>query len=434
MSYEARVFRVLIASPSDVEDERDIAVKTIQDWNDLNSPERQIVLLPLRWETHTAPEYGKRPQEIINKQMVDHCDLLIGIFWTRIGSPTGAENSGTLEEIYRVASAGKPVMLYFSKVKKTPDEIDVKQLEKLRQFKTNTYPKALIETYSSQIEFRDKLSKQIEMQLRNLLTENRNGVSGKIESDIILEFAETGSHNNLGIKTTLKSTYFNLSGIDKLPDFISDNEDNDIRDNTKENIVIVGSERTNKDYFRDMAEYLVTENMFKPINFWLKNVGSLGAKDLYVDITVSASVSDVKIFSPDKFDITRPRKKSGGGVYIASSSHFYKDRVFSVNRLEGREGEWKITHELRALQPKREICPDLTLFIGAKNSGELSFNATIYADSLPEPIHHSLTLNLEVDVVEINANRFLQEHGELSIEKSGKNANKANSAGRYVVS
>ena len=82
MSYEAKVFRILIASPTDVEEEREIAVKTIQEWNDLNSAERQIVLLPLRWETHTAPEYGKRPQEIINKQIVDQCDLLIGIFWT----------------------------------------------------------------------------------------------------------------------------------------------------------------------------------------------------------------------------------------------------------------------------------------------------------------------------------------------------------------
>ncbi len=95
MTYSARVFRILIASPSDVTDERDIAVKTIQEWNDLNSAERQIVLLPLRWETHSAPEYGRRPQEVINRQVVDHSDLLVGIFWTRIGSPTGVADSGT---------------------------------------------------------------------------------------------------------------------------------------------------------------------------------------------------------------------------------------------------------------------------------------------------------------------------------------------------
>lgn len=155
MSYDAKVFRVLIASPSDVTDEREIAVKTIQEWNDLNSPERQIVLLPLRWETHTAPEYGKRPQEVINRQMVDHCDLLIGVFWTRIGSPTGIKESGTLEEIDRVASSGKPVMLYFSKAKKDPDDIDTEQLLKLRDFKKKTYPKALVENFSSQVEFRE---------------------------------------------------------------------------------------------------------------------------------------------------------------------------------------------------------------------------------------------------------------------------------------
>src|SRR5690242_11591042 len=116
MSFAARVFRILIASPSDVAEEREIAVRAIQEWNDMNSAERQLVLLPLRWETHSAPEYGRRPQETINRQVVDHSDLLVGIFWTRVGSPTGIAEGGTLEEIERVALQGKPVMIYFSQV------------------------------------------------------------------------------------------------------------------------------------------------------------------------------------------------------------------------------------------------------------------------------------------------------------------------------
>ena len=149
MSFPARVYRILIASPSDVSDEREIAVSTIQNWNDMNSGERQLVLLPLRWETHSSPEYGKRPQEIINRQVVDRCDLLLGIFWTRIGSPTGTAESGTLEEIERVAAQGKPVMLYFSQLRQNPDNIDLEQLRKLREFKENTFPNALVETYST---------------------------------------------------------------------------------------------------------------------------------------------------------------------------------------------------------------------------------------------------------------------------------------------
>ena len=76
MAYDSRVYRILIASPSDVEEEREIAVSVIHAWNDLHSNNRKVVLLPLRWETHTAPEYGTRPQDVINRTIVDQCDLL----------------------------------------------------------------------------------------------------------------------------------------------------------------------------------------------------------------------------------------------------------------------------------------------------------------------------------------------------------------------
>ena len=37
MAYDSRVFRILIASPSDVHDERKLAVCLIQEWDDLYS-------------------------------------------------------------------------------------------------------------------------------------------------------------------------------------------------------------------------------------------------------------------------------------------------------------------------------------------------------------------------------------------------------------
>jgi hypothetical protein len=123
MSYSARVFRILIASPSDVEEERDAVVSVIQAWNDLHSRTRALVLLPLRWETHTAPEYGTRPQEVINRTIVDDCDLVVGIFWTRLGSPSGEADSGTIEEIERASRASKPVMLYFSRAEINPHDM-----------------------------------------------------------------------------------------------------------------------------------------------------------------------------------------------------------------------------------------------------------------------------------------------------------------------
>src|SRR5688572_29161035 len=114
MPFQATAYRVLIASPSDVPDERKLANEIVHQWTAIHGASTQTVLLPVMWETHTAPEMGDRPQSIINRQIVDDSDALVGIFWTRIGTPTGVAESGSVEEIERFINSAKPAMLYFS--------------------------------------------------------------------------------------------------------------------------------------------------------------------------------------------------------------------------------------------------------------------------------------------------------------------------------
>jgi len=68
MSYAATVYKVMIASPGDINGERRIVREVIADWNSAHSETRGIVLMPIGWETHSVPDMGGRPQEIINKQ------------------------------------------------------------------------------------------------------------------------------------------------------------------------------------------------------------------------------------------------------------------------------------------------------------------------------------------------------------------------------
>ncbi|UQD71273.1 hypothetical protein JEY40_36380 [Bradyrhizobium japonicum] len=150
------------------------------------------------------------PQEVINRQVVDHCDLLVGIFWTRIGSPTGVAESGTIEEIERVAKQGKPVMLYFSQSKQNPDSIDLDQLRRLRDFKSKTFPNSLVENYTNQIDFRDKLWRQIEIQLRTLIAEeNRSGeeISSTPKTEIQFGFADVKTGKSVGSEISLQTKH-----------------------------------------------------------------------------------------------------------------------------------------------------------------------------------------------------------------------------------
>lgn len=170
MSFEAKVYKILIASPADVPDERNAIAEVISNWNNINSEQQKVVLMPVGWETHSAPLLGNRPQGIINEQIVNGCDMLIGVFWTRLGSPTGVSDSGTVEEIEHFIKAGKPVMLYFSGRKVDITTLDLSQLEKLRDFQKNMQKIGLIGSYVDINDFKEQLRNQISINVNNLLT------------------------------------------------------------------------------------------------------------------------------------------------------------------------------------------------------------------------------------------------------------------------
>lgn len=161
MSFKSTVYKILIASPSDVEAERNAISDEIHDWNNLHSENLRAVLLPVMWETHSTPIQGGRPQKLLNNQIVKDCDVLIGVFWTRLGTPTGVAESGTVEEILEFKKMGKPVMLYFSSRKIKPNELDGDQYKKLLSFKTQCKKEGLIGEFSSIEDFRKKLKRQL---------------------------------------------------------------------------------------------------------------------------------------------------------------------------------------------------------------------------------------------------------------------------------
>lgn len=174
MAYKSTVYQILIASPSDVVAERKAIPEVIYSWNAVNSNTLKVVLLPVMWETHSTPEIGDRPQAIINKQIVENCDILIGTFWTRIGTYTGVAESGTVEEIEKFKKAGKPVMLYFSSMPVVPDSINTEQYELLTSFKRKCQEEGLIDQYSSIGELREKLNRHLTTVIRNIHRTNDN--------------------------------------------------------------------------------------------------------------------------------------------------------------------------------------------------------------------------------------------------------------------
>lgn len=182
MAFGATAYQVMIASPGDVDDERQVVRDTVHEWNAVHARDRAIVLLPVGWETHATPEMGDRPQAIINKQLLRDCDLLIAVFWTRLGTPTGVASSGSVEEIEEHLAAGKPAMIYFSKAPVRLDRVDREQYDALLAFKNSCFERGLCDTYSSLAEFREKLGRHLGSRVISAFVASGDSVSPAIET------------------------------------------------------------------------------------------------------------------------------------------------------------------------------------------------------------------------------------------------------------
>jgi nucleoside 2-deoxyribosyltransferase len=389
VAYDSRAYRILIASPSDVSEEREIAVRVIQAWNDLHSQTRRVVLLPIRWETHTAPEYDTRPQEAINRAIVDDCDLLIGIFWTRIGTPTGIADSGTLEEIGRVANSSKPVMLYFSDVPASPTTIDLEQLRKLHDFKKKTFASALVENFKSQIEFRDKLSAQLELRVRDL-----QKVDGKHRPvPLKLEFAGT-DHGLIGSSVDRSVTSLDVYDLEESLSNVAE------------------------DKFRALARRKVERRIdgaaTTSVILGILNTESTGIRNLYIDLRISASSDAVRVSdSPPgtpNHGLWQEYFLAASGAEDGSSSDEPSAMVDPWQDGLRRDGAgWRMTCEWDALQPTRKRFLKPRIFVTAPAGGQVLFEARVYADSFVEPLVLTATLKLVIDKKQLDFSSIISD-------------------------
>jgi len=155
--------RVVIASPSDVKEEREALNEVVNRIN-RNTAERQgLVLKAVRWETDSYPGFHiDGPQGLIDPILkIDDCDILICIFWKRFGTITEDGKTGTEHEFYKAYEAWKQnkrpqLMLYFSQKAYSPKEAeDLEQHLAVLKFRKNLPKEGLHWDYDGIEQFKE---------------------------------------------------------------------------------------------------------------------------------------------------------------------------------------------------------------------------------------------------------------------------------------
>jgi hypothetical protein len=164
-----KVFTLFLAGATDVETEHAIVKDIVADWNALHAEPRGAYINFTSWRDSAFPDAGAEPQAILNRQLVDSADVVVGVFWTRFGTPTSTAGSGTEEEIRRSIAAGKKVLVYFSDRPIPPSKLDSEQYARIQEFKKQYGTKGLYWSVGTSDEFRDEFRKHLALTVKTLL-------------------------------------------------------------------------------------------------------------------------------------------------------------------------------------------------------------------------------------------------------------------------
>lgn len=140
MSSTRKIIRAFLASPGDLQEERETIREVVNEFNESWADELGYQVELIGWE-ETVAGFG-RPQQLINQDL-DRCDLFLGMIWKRWGTPpeNGGDFSSGFEEEFKRSMArrkenGSPeISLFFKQI---PEEFIVdpgNDLKKVLEFR-----------------------------------------------------------------------------------------------------------------------------------------------------------------------------------------------------------------------------------------------------------------------------------------------------------
>ncbi len=159
---DVKLLRVFVASPNDVQPERDALADVVKGVNATLAGLEPVQLRLVSWQEDVEPAVGGDPQAIVNSQIGTNYDVFIGILWKHFGTRTPRAESGTQEEFQRAVELQRErpssvsVMFYF-KTAPVPVEVDTKQLGRVQKFRKEYSDSGLYGTFENTSDFASKL-------------------------------------------------------------------------------------------------------------------------------------------------------------------------------------------------------------------------------------------------------------------------------------
>lgn len=194
MPTEITRYDIVLSCPTDVEVEKEIIQSVIEDFNRTIGNNLNITLNLKHWSTDSYAQSGGPAQELLNQQFIDDSDMIICIFWGRMGTPTEAYESGTAEEMQKAIEKGKQVFLYFSNAPISPRNLDGEQFERVQAFekKVQDMKSVYYKNYNNIEDFKNTITTDLNLYFLNMQQAEKDNLSNQntIKSNLVVSGTE----------------------------------------------------------------------------------------------------------------------------------------------------------------------------------------------------------------------------------------------------
>ena len=169
-------FRVFISSPSNLDEERAVISKNLEQLSSELSEDRLIEFKVFDWKNDVVPGIASEPQAVVSSQL-DY-DIYVGILGVVFGTPTASAGSGTEEEFTQAYNRFKElpssvrVLFYFKQSSDRVFDISLEQLSKVLAFRNSLGKKGVLWQDFKDL---DSLQKLVRAHFRSLIRNQWNG-------------------------------------------------------------------------------------------------------------------------------------------------------------------------------------------------------------------------------------------------------------------
>lgn len=234
------VYDLLLSCPGDVMDLKDTVDACVKSFNASIGEANNIRIELKHWSTDGFSQSGDKPQNILNKQFVDDCDLCIALLGIRFGTPTDNYDSGTEEEIEKMLLQKKQVFLYFVERSVNLSEIDMEQYKKVQEFKDKYTDKGVYTIVKSAEALRTEFQNALTLYFIKLVAPNTTQLQPTLLPNLVISSTKNDTetptlfHTNYqriklvkDKETAIMSLIDKISLFEVIPSVVVTNDENE---------------------------------------------------------------------------------------------------------------------------------------------------------------------------------------------------------------